>query len=59
MTREDVKNVIMAQGILNLNLYRNQVDPSDLTDDEYNEEVFKIATDEDYRKELKEENDLG
>ena len=59
MLKQEIKQVFEAQNILNANLYRNGVCPSDLTEDEYLEDIYNIVNDENYKKELIEENELS
>ena len=58
-TIEHVKQVFEASDILNCNLYRNGVCPSDLTEEEYLTDVLSILNDEGYKKELIQENELA
>jgi len=58
-TREQAKKVFEAQSILDNNLYRHGVCPSDLSEEEYLDDILTILNDENYRKELIEENELN
>ena len=57
MTKRDIKKVLQAGGILNNNAYRNGLVPSDLTAEEYVEELKLIINNKKYRKELIRENE--
>jgi len=59
MTIEGIKKVFEAQNILNASLYRNGLCPSDLTNEEYLDDIYNIINDKMYKKELLEENNLG
>jgi hypothetical protein len=56
MTLKDITAVFRAENILNTNCRHNGYTPSDLSDKEYAEEVYKIITDKKYRKQLLVEN---
>jgi hypothetical protein len=59
MTKQEIQQVFNAEKILNTNLYHNGVCPSDLTADEYLEDIYLIINDTNYRNELIEENKEG
>jgi len=59
MTINEIKKVFEAESILNSNLYRNGMCPSDLSVDEYASDIANIINDEGYKKELIEENEMG
>jgi hypothetical protein len=50
--RDVIRKVFEAQSILNRNCRKNGYSPSDFTDKEYNQEVFKIINDKKYRREM-------
>jgi hypothetical protein len=59
MTRGEIKRVFEAENILNTNLYRNGMCPSDFTAEEYLEDIYNIVNDKNYKNELIEENKGG
>jgi hypothetical protein len=55
--KETIKKIFEAESILNKNLYLHGSCPSDLTDEQYLDDIFLIVNDENYKKELMEENE--
>jgi len=59
-TKEQIKQIFEAESILNTNLrHIYGVNPSDLTEEEYIDDILLILNDDIYKKELIEENELG
>jgi hypothetical protein len=58
-TKEQIRQVFKAQSVLNNNLYHHQLCPSDLTEEEYLDDIILILNDINYMQELIEENELG
>ena len=56
MTREDVKNFLHSQNIVDTNFYIKKIKPSDITDAEYLEAIYLVLTDKKYKKQLSDEN---
>jgi hypothetical protein len=56
ITKDVIKKVFEAEGILNKNCAKDGYSPSDLTQTEYIQEIFQIVNDNEYRKMMIENN---
>jgi len=59
INREDVARVLQAESILIDNIYRNGMTPDDFSNEDFLNDVTEIVNNDNYRRELIEENELG